>query len=184
MSASYQKDRIVCAGVYKGPPNISKEALRVKVEAFLDSLLAVTVAQRNYVKFEIMRLTLIIGVWYYITDLNVRTFRMGWHHPALQTEAKFTETLGDPEFANIIREAEHLDYFSAFFADVVTKVDVPAAKNRVRVMGALKPPAPLSLIDFHHKTDASRIYSSHSRSSKRKASDYACAKITASRNPI
>jgi hypothetical protein len=49
--------------VYKGPPNLSKEALRVKAEAFLDSLLAVPIAQKNFVKFEIVRLTLIIGVW-------------------------------------------------------------------------------------------------------------------------
>jgi hypothetical protein len=55
MSASNRKDRIVCAGVYKGPLNLSKEALRAKVEALIDSLLAVPIAQKNYLNWEIVR---------------------------------------------------------------------------------------------------------------------------------
>ncbi|KAJ7881227.1 hypothetical protein B0H13DRAFT_2278601 [Mycena leptocephala] len=152
MSASYRNDRIVCAGVYKGPPNLSKEALRVKAEAFADSLLAVPIAQKNYLKFE-------INFQNGLLDEHMKALRLSappgvWVTGECETEAKFMEILGDPEFAKTIGEAEHLDYFSVFFVDVVTKVDVPTAKNRVRVMGALKPPAHLSSIDFHHKTEA------------------------------
>ncbi|KAF7343159.1 hypothetical protein MVEN_01746700 [Mycena venus] len=153
MSASYQKDRVVCVGVYKTPPNLSKEELQVKAEALLDSLLAVPIAQKNYVKFE-------INIQNPLLDEHLKALGFPQAQPDVwvtgecETEAKFEEILKDPEFAKLIQEAEHLEHFSVFFADVVTKVDIPTAKNGVRVICALKPPVHLSSNDFHHKTEA------------------------------
>ncbi|KAF7343147.1 hypothetical protein MVEN_01745400 [Mycena venus] len=153
MSASYQKDRVLCVGVYKAPPNLSKEALQVKAEALVDSLLAVPIAQKNYVKFEINFQNALLDE--HLKALGYPEAQPGvWVTGECETEAKFEEILKDPEIAKLIQEAEHLEHFSVFFADVVAKVDIPTTKNRVRVMSALKPPVHLSSNDFHHQAEA------------------------------
>ncbi|KAJ6464926.1 hypothetical protein C8R45DRAFT_939769 [Mycena sanguinolenta] len=52
MSASYSKDRAVGIGIWQAPPNLSKEALENKLTTIVDKLVALPIAQKNYVKFE------------------------------------------------------------------------------------------------------------------------------------
>jgi hypothetical protein len=54
MSASYKKDRVAGIGIYKAPPNLSKEAFETKITSLVDALLAVPIAQKNFLKFEIV----------------------------------------------------------------------------------------------------------------------------------
>ncbi|KAJ7734210.1 hypothetical protein B0H14DRAFT_2639465 [Mycena olivaceomarginata] len=54
MSASHRKDRVAALGIWKAPPNVSKEAFETKITSIVDSLLAIPVAQKNYLKFDMV----------------------------------------------------------------------------------------------------------------------------------
>jgi hypothetical protein len=54
MSASNEKDRMVAVGIYKAPANLSKEEFETKITSFVDRMLAVPIAQKNFLKFEIV----------------------------------------------------------------------------------------------------------------------------------
>jgi hypothetical protein len=51
---SARKDRVAVIGMWKAPPNVSKEALETEITSLVDSVLALPVAQKNYLKFEIV----------------------------------------------------------------------------------------------------------------------------------
>ncbi|KAJ7307759.1 hypothetical protein DFH08DRAFT_975370 [Mycena albidolilacea] len=50
MSAAHRKDRLVGIGIWKAPLNLSKGAFEIKFMSLLDSLLALPVAHKNYLK--------------------------------------------------------------------------------------------------------------------------------------
>lgn len=55
MSASAKKDRVFTVGVYRGPPQLSQKELTSKVDALVDEFLALPVAQKNFLKFTVVR---------------------------------------------------------------------------------------------------------------------------------
>ncbi|KAJ7795069.1 hypothetical protein B0H13DRAFT_2393189 [Mycena leptocephala] len=175
MSASNRKDRIVCAGVYKGPLNLSKEALRAKVEALIDSLLAVPIAQKNYLNWE-------INVQNGLLDEHLNAMGLAEAPAGIwgrqNTEAKFAEILGDPEYSTVVREAEDLELISIFSANIVAKIDsTPTTKNknRVRILATTKPRPNYRAISTV-KPKASWTDSSRSRPPTGDSRDYLAAK--------
>lgn len=45
---------MVAVGIYKAPANLSKEEFETKITSFVDRMLAVPIAQKNFLKFEIV----------------------------------------------------------------------------------------------------------------------------------
>jgi hypothetical protein len=51
---STAKDRVTVVAVWKAPPNVSKETLEAEITDLVDSVIALPVAQKNYLKYEIV----------------------------------------------------------------------------------------------------------------------------------
>jgi hypothetical protein len=54
MSGSIRKDRVFVMAIHTTPPHLTKKDFETKVEAFIDSLLAVPVARKNILKAEMV----------------------------------------------------------------------------------------------------------------------------------
>jgi hypothetical protein len=51
---STRKDRVAVVAEWKAPPNVSKETLETEITSLFDSILALPIAQKNYLKLEIV----------------------------------------------------------------------------------------------------------------------------------
>ncbi|KAJ7016309.1 hypothetical protein C8F04DRAFT_1245392 [Mycena alexandri] len=151
MSASSRKDRVAGIGIYKAPPNLSKEALETKITSLVDALLAVPIAQKNFLKFEII---------YQNEFLNPHLKALGfpeapasvWLRLECETDAHGAEILTDPALVKVYAEAEEfLPYVMAFMADVVTKIDLPTPRNPMHIMCTFQCPAHLSSNEYRTK---------------------------------
>lgn len=56
MSASYRTGRMTAMGIHDAPPNFSEEAFEAKCKTLVDSIMALPVAQRNFISFDAVRL--------------------------------------------------------------------------------------------------------------------------------
>ncbi|KAF7342450.1 hypothetical protein MVEN_01834200 [Mycena venus] len=157
MAASYRKDRAVCFGLCAAPPNLSKDAFQVKVKAMVDVILALPVVQKNGLTIDIIFQNELLDERLEALGLPIAPPSV-WLKGECETGAQYEELLEDQDLAKLIREAEEFGFrtgTSAFFADVVTKVDIAGAtsQNCTHVVAAVKVPAHLSSTEFQQKLE-------------------------------
>jgi hypothetical protein len=51
MSASYRTGRMTAMGIHDAPPNYSEEPFEVKWKTLVDSIMALPIAQKNFISF-------------------------------------------------------------------------------------------------------------------------------------
>ncbi|KAJ7883803.1 hypothetical protein B0H13DRAFT_2046304 [Mycena leptocephala] len=150
MSASYRTGRMTAMGIHDAPPNFSEEAFEAKWKTLVDSIMALPVAQRNFISFDAVHIP---------NHLATEHLKALGFKPARPTVwiALETQITSDPGFARLIGDAEEFgwrSYAISFVADVLTKVDVPfpTGGDHGHLMGVFKPPANLSAEEFVNKT--------------------------------
>ncbi|KAJ7860175.1 hypothetical protein B0H13DRAFT_2355706 [Mycena leptocephala] len=151
MSASNKKDRMVAVGIYKAPANLSKEEFETKITSFVDRMLAVPIAQKNFLKFEIIYQNELLNQHIKAFDLPEAPTSV-WLTVEFETEAHCAEILTDPMFAKAFAEAEEfVSRATGFVADVVTRIDRPTPKDRTHLMCAFQRPDHLSSDEYRKK---------------------------------
>ncbi|KAJ7925450.1 hypothetical protein B0H13DRAFT_1863102 [Mycena leptocephala] len=151
MSASNEKDRMVAVGIYKAPANLSKEEFETKITSFVDRMLAVPIAQKNFLKFEIIYQNELLNQHIKAFDLPEAPTSV-WLTVEFETEAHCAEILTDPMFAKAFAEAEEfVSCATGFVADVVTRIDRPTPKDRTHLMCAFQRPDHLSSDEYRKK---------------------------------
>ncbi|KAF7326714.1 hypothetical protein MSAN_02502300 [Mycena sanguinolenta] len=156
MSASYRKDRVFALAICQAPPNLSKEAFEKKVTSIVDTILALPISQKSFLKFE----------------LNFQTGLINEHVKALGFPEGSPNVLVTVEYAAMadlfefptVAEGSGLPGCSAggkndlygdhpavnaFLANVETRLDRPIPKDRARLVCVLKRPENLSEEGFH-----------------------------------
>ncbi|KAJ7200410.1 hypothetical protein GGX14DRAFT_572171 [Mycena pura] len=155
MSSSVNKDhRCIGLGLHHAPVHLSKAEFEAKINALVDTCLALPVCQRNFLKFELM----------FPTDLlSNHIGGIGSIHPPdgvwvryeSPTHEHLAEVLTDPEFHQLIADARDwgLDCDCSFSADVSTKTDVASSTPNNRAHGAwlIRIPSSMSGDDFQAK---------------------------------
>ncbi|KAJ7839155.1 hypothetical protein B0H14DRAFT_3140857 [Mycena olivaceomarginata] len=167
---SVSKDRAVIIGIWNRPPNLTKEAFETKITSLVHSALALPIAQRNYLKFEIVddsvlcydlpssfrkhRLVcgLLRNAQYVVPDHKV----LQVHSP--QAEEDFAQIFEDPTFSKLLLDAQEdlygdrrNDTANVFSVDIETRIDLPAPKDCARLVSAFPRPANLSAGEYHPK---------------------------------
>ncbi|KAJ7268192.1 hypothetical protein B0H12DRAFT_1097436 [Mycena haematopus] len=156
MSASFIKDRAFGIAIFKAPPNLSKEVFENKMTSFVDALLALPIAQNNFLKYDMIFQTGLVN-----EHLKALGFSEAppsvWLTAECATEAHFLEILEDPTFANVVQEKGINNLYgshqtaNSFLADVETRLDRPAPEERTRLMCAVQRPENLSTDEFLRK---------------------------------
>ncbi|KAJ6464915.1 hypothetical protein C8R45DRAFT_1219822 [Mycena sanguinolenta] len=156
MSASYSKDRAVGIGIWQAPPNLSKEAFENKVTTMVDKLVALPIAQKNYIKFEMMFQTGLVT-----EELGAHGVSDGplsvWLVTECATIAEYLEVSEDPAVTSVFQEGLNSIYGSsrptvkASLGEVQMRVDRPTAGNRTRLACRLQQADNFS-VDGYHKT--------------------------------
>ncbi|KAF7364140.1 hypothetical protein MSAN_01073200 [Mycena sanguinolenta] len=154
MSASYRKDRALSIAICKAPPNLSREAFENKFTSIVDTLVALPISQKKYLKFDLI----------FQTELgNEQLKALGfpeappsvWLTVECATVADFFEIFEDPAFAQVVQEGKNDLYgnqptVNAFLADVEIRIDRPAS-SRTLLVGAMQLTENLSVDEFHHR---------------------------------
>ncbi|KAJ7800902.1 hypothetical protein B0H14DRAFT_2897700 [Mycena olivaceomarginata] len=155
---SARKDRVAVIGMWKAPPNVSKEALETEITSLVDSVLALPVAQKNYLKFEIISQRELANQ--HIQGLGLPEAPPSvWVMAECASEAHFAELYEDATFAALIEEKHKTLYkdrltANAFFVDLRTGIDSPITGSRTRVMAAYRCPDHLSPAEYYTKMEA------------------------------
>ncbi|KAF7337418.1 hypothetical protein MSAN_02268300 [Mycena sanguinolenta] len=160
MSASYSKDHAVGIGIWHAPPNVSKEAFENKLTTLIDKLVALPVAQKNYVKFEMMFQT---G----LGTEEMMTHGVPESPPSVgviaecATIADYLEIWEDPAVMSVMQEGMNSVYGSSrptanlSLGEVQIRLDRPTAGNRIRLVCGLKRPDNLSVEGYRKIVNAS-----------------------------
>ncbi|KAF7364138.1 hypothetical protein MSAN_01073000 [Mycena sanguinolenta] len=153
MSASYRKDRVFALAICQAPPNLSKEAFEKKVTSIVDTILALPISQKSFLKFELNFQTGLVN-----EHVKALGFPEGSPNVLVTVEyaamADLFELLKDPAFLVAVQEGKNDLYgdhpaVNAFLANVETRLDRPIPKDRARLVCVLKRPENLSEEGFH-----------------------------------
>ncbi|KAJ6462466.1 hypothetical protein C8R45DRAFT_1026847 [Mycena sanguinolenta] len=148
MSASQIKDRAFGLAIWKAPAGLSKEAFENKLTAIFDALIALPIAQKKFLKFDLIFRTGLGNE--HLNALGLaETQPSVWVRSECATMADYLEILEDPTYANTMREAKNSlsgDHSAVdlFVADVEARVDRPTSKDRTLLVGAVQRPENLS----------------------------------------
>ncbi|KAJ7029823.1 hypothetical protein C8F04DRAFT_639374 [Mycena alexandri] len=156
MPASNPKDRVTVISIREVPPHLSKEAFETNVRALADSLMALPVCKKNFLRYDLIFQTPSL-------DANLRALGFLESRPHVLSIAEcessdhWAEILADPEFARIVTEGEKFGFCSsarAFFADVATKIDSSAAAvDPTCLFAVFKAPTRLPQQEYFQKLD-------------------------------
>ncbi|KAF7337416.1 hypothetical protein MSAN_02268100 [Mycena sanguinolenta] len=158
MSASYSKDRAVGIAIWQAPPNLSKEDFEAKLTNMVDKLVAVPIAQKNYVKYEMMFQTAFAS-----EELMVHGVAEGapsvWMIAECATVAEYLEIFEDPAIMNVLRDGKDNVYgghpiAKASLGDVRVWIDRPVANNRARLVCAVQRPGNFSVDGYRKAIEA------------------------------
>ncbi|KAJ7206262.1 hypothetical protein GGX14DRAFT_457460 [Mycena pura] len=143
-------------GIHPVPANMSKKDFEAKCEALVESFLALPVAHRNLLKFDII----------FQNDHMSDFFKsLGLPEPQpvvclrceYETEANWAECLRDPEYVKAMDAGKSWGFHDGsciFSADVVSKRERDIPRDRNVAIGILKVPAHISPMEFSKKTEA------------------------------
>ncbi|KAJ7199763.1 hypothetical protein GGX14DRAFT_572480 [Mycena pura] len=170
MPASTRKDRCFGLAIDHAPAHLSREEFRANVEAMYDSLVALPVSQRNYLKFDFVSVLL-----YRSVQVRFRSMPQIFPNNGLSTHAKalgigepptcvwvrsesesvdnLSEMIADEEFKKILAMGKNPADSFAFSADVVTGVNVASTSPdaALRIMFLAKAPHGMAEEEFHTK---------------------------------
>ncbi|KAJ7800903.1 hypothetical protein B0H14DRAFT_2897706 [Mycena olivaceomarginata] len=155
---STRKDRVAVVAEWKAPPNVSKETLETEITSLVDSILALPIAQKNYLKLEIIFQRELANQ--HIQGLGLPEAPPSvWVMAECASEAHFAELYEDATFAALIEEKHKTLYkdrltANACFVDLRTKIDSPTTTSCTRVMAAYQRPDHLSSAEYHTKMEA------------------------------
>ncbi|KAJ7742996.1 hypothetical protein B0H14DRAFT_3897685 [Mycena olivaceomarginata] len=142
---SVSEDRAVIIGIWNRPPNLTKEAFETKITSLVHSALALPIAQRNYLKFEIKGF------------LSPQLLALELPEARL-AEEDFAQIFEDPTFSKLLLDAQEdlygdrrNDTANVFSVDIETRIDLPAPKDCARLVSAFPRPANLSAGEYHPK---------------------------------
>ncbi|KAF8142361.1 hypothetical protein K438DRAFT_1995050 [Mycena galopus ATCC 62051] len=157
MSASARKDRCSGLAIHYAPADISQQMFKAKVDALVDSFLALPVCQRKFLSFNVMYPNSGLEENMKLSGIGQPTPSV-WFEFECESEDHLTEIIGDEQFKKIFAEAKDfgfLDSASLFTADVTTKFDVPSPTTNARVHSsfAAKIPKDMSADQFHAKLE-------------------------------
>ncbi|KAF7358233.1 hypothetical protein MVEN_00872100 [Mycena venus] len=138
------------------PTNTTKEDFQAKCEALVESILALPVAQKNFIKFDIL---------FQNDQMKNYMASVGLPEPQpcvclrcyYETDANWAACLQDPDFINAMAAGRSWGFYDGvciFSADPITKLDssVPADTNVV--IGIFKIPVAQTASIFRQKLDA------------------------------
>ncbi|KAJ7199764.1 hypothetical protein GGX14DRAFT_401057 [Mycena pura] len=164
MPASTRKDRCFGLAIDHAPAHLSREEFRANVEAMYDSLVALPVSQKNFLKLDLIfpnnRLSAhakVLGFGEPPTCL--------WARGECESADHLSEMIADGEFKKILAEAKDPADSVGFSADVVTGVNVASTSPdaALRIMFLAKAPHGMTEEEFHTKF-ASLFYRYRSQS--------------------
>jgi hypothetical protein len=55
MASTLSKDRCLAIGIHRAPPHLSPKEFESRTEALVDSIIQLPIAQKNFLKFDIVR---------------------------------------------------------------------------------------------------------------------------------
>jgi hypothetical protein len=153
---SVRKDYCTAFGIHPIPANILKKDFEAKCEALVESFLALPVAQRNFLKFDII---------FQNDQLKDHIMALGFPEPQpivclrceYETEANWAECLRDPDFVKAMDAGQSWGFHDGaciFSADLVNKLDSGVPRDRNVSIGILKVPAHMSYTSFYQKIEA------------------------------
>ncbi|KAJ7019729.1 hypothetical protein C8F04DRAFT_1146897 [Mycena alexandri] len=156
MSASTQQDRLAVIWIQKAPPHLSKKEFDAKVDALVDSLVALPVARKNFLAFKVL---------YQNNRMDSVLRECGYPEPPVnvvviaecETMDNFTEFASDEEVKKLLLAAKTSGFQAGacvFAADVNTKIDDPTPAELNLWVGIYKIPSHLSRVEFEQKMDA------------------------------
>ncbi|KAJ7212658.1 hypothetical protein GGX14DRAFT_446783 [Mycena pura] len=153
---SVVKEHCTAFGIHPIPATIAKEDFEAKCEALVESFLELPVAQRNFLRFDILTQN------DQIADL-VTSLGLPEPQPVVclrceyETDANWAECLRDPDFVKAMEAGRSWGFHESaciFSADVVTKLESDATRDRNVVVAILRVPAHMSPAEFRGKIDA------------------------------
>ncbi|KAJ7800897.1 hypothetical protein B0H14DRAFT_3885360 [Mycena olivaceomarginata] len=129
--------------------------LETEITSLVDSVLALPIAQKNYLKFEII-------FQRELANQHIQGLGLPEAPPSVgdgRSEAHFAELYEDATFAALIEEKHKTLYedrltANAFFVDLRTKIDSPTTRPCTRVMAAYQHPDYLSPAKYYTKMEA------------------------------
>ncbi|KAF7358484.1 hypothetical protein MVEN_00898900 [Mycena venus] len=157
MSGSIQKDRVSVMAIHTTPPHLTQKDFETKLEAFVDSLLAVPAAQKNILKAE---------MYFQNQELNESFQALGWNVPQrgacviayeLESQDNIDQIYEDPEFRKVYDGGADIGFHArgcCFTADVVHMHDVSngtARAERRYAIGVYKFPSHELLAEFQQR---------------------------------
>ncbi|KAF7368639.1 hypothetical protein MVEN_00188100 [Mycena venus] len=137
MPPSVTKDRFTVLGVHPAPAHLSKFDFESKIEAFLESILALPIAQKYFLKTEIFFQTKELaqlegsseGFWLPEPEPTMCIIKYEF-----ETLDHNIEVLNDPELLAVVLGEQELGFntlSTTFAADVLTTIDAPASQSAV-----------------------------------------------------
>ncbi|KAJ6492224.1 hypothetical protein C8R45DRAFT_1137348 [Mycena sanguinolenta] len=154
-SLSYSKDGAVGVGIWQVPSNLSKKAIKGKLTTMVDKLLALPIAQKNYVKFEMTGLATEELMTHGVSDGPPSVLLTA----ECATIADYLEILEDPAATSVLQGGINSIYGNSrptvnlSLGEVQMRLDrsPAAAKNRACLACVLKGPENFS-VDGYLKT--------------------------------
>ncbi|KAF7368022.1 hypothetical protein MSAN_00868000 [Mycena sanguinolenta] len=141
------------------PAYVSQQEFKEKVDALVDSLLALPVCERNFINFDILLPNNLLAADMKPSGTSGQPPPGVWFKFECETEDHLTEILRDEQVKKVIAGAKDFgfhDNASLFTADVTTRVDVvsPSPKARFHASFVAKIPKDISVDEFHAKLEA------------------------------
>ncbi|KAJ7797918.1 hypothetical protein B0H14DRAFT_2909158 [Mycena olivaceomarginata] len=137
MPPTAAKDRFTVLGIHPAPAHLSKSDFEAKIETFLESILALPIAQKYFLKTEIFFQTKELaqldrsseGSWLPEPEPTMCIIKY-----ELETLDHNIELLNDPELLAVFLGEKEVGFntlSTTFAADVFTTIDAPASQSAV-----------------------------------------------------
>ncbi|KAF8188479.1 hypothetical protein K438DRAFT_1833619 [Mycena galopus ATCC 62051] len=152
---SVSKTYCTAFGIHPVPANITKEDFQAKCEALVESFLALPVAQKNFLKFDIL---------FQNDQVKSHITSLGFPEPQpcvclrcyYETDANWAACLQDPDFINAMAAGQSWGFHDGaciFSTDSVTKLDSSISSDTNVVVGIFKVPMQQTASTFRQKLD-------------------------------
>ncbi|KAJ6462490.1 hypothetical protein C8R45DRAFT_1026902 [Mycena sanguinolenta] len=155
MSASYIKDRAFGVAIFKAPPNLSKDAFEKKITSIVDTLVALPISQKKFLKFDLIFQTglgdeQLKALGFPEAPISV------WMIGECAAVSDFLEICEDPAYMNAIQEGNNDLYgnhpiVDGFLADVEMRTGHPTSNHQTLLVGAMKRADNLSAEEFRQR---------------------------------
>ncbi|KAJ7511905.1 hypothetical protein B0H11DRAFT_2183125 [Mycena galericulata] len=180
MYPSTRKDRCLAIGIHGAPSHISKAEFETKMKGLASALLAVPIARKNYLRFDIVGSYLLVA--FHISDvaqvlqndvLDPFLRAQGWPEPPpavvfiVETEVlhvslvphtyeHLAQILSDPEYQRVVAGAAEFRFHTgacSFSATLLSKMDRSGPRDRNYIFWIYKVPRHVSTEEFQKQLE-------------------------------